>query len=86
MSLRIPCPHCGARAVEEFVYGEIPTVPESITDPDERDLDRAFMRNNPEGPTTERWFHTYGCRRWLTLRRDTRNDEILPASGENIST
>jgi len=78
MSIRIPCPHCGARAVEEFVYGEIPTAPESITDPDERDLDRAFMHNNPEGPTTERWFHTYGCRRWLTLRRDTRTDEILP--------
>jgi len=21
---------------------------------------------------TERWFHTFGCRRWLTLERDTR--------------
>lgn len=77
MSILIPCPHCGPRPIQEFMYGEIPEVPDSITDPDERDLDRAFMRANPEGPTTERWFHTYGCRRWLTLRRDTRTDEIL---------
>ena len=25
----------------------------------------------------ERWFHAAGCRRWLTLRRDTRTDEVL---------
>jgi len=79
MSIRIPCPNCGPRPIEEFVYGEISVVPDSLNDPDERDLDRAFMRENSEGPTTERWFHTYGCRRWLTLRRDTRNDEIIPA-------
>lgn len=42
-----------------------------------RDLDLAFMRNNPEGVQTERWFHLFGCRGWLTLRRDTRADEVL---------
>jgi methylglutamate dehydrogenase subunit B len=77
MGLQITCPHCGQRPVEEFLYGEIPVVPDSITDPDARDLDRAFMRGNVEGPQTERWFHVFGCRRWLTLRRDTRTDEIL---------
>ncbi len=77
MSLTIPCPHCGPRPLEEFLYGEIPVVPDAMTDPDERDLDRAFMRANPEGPATERWFHAYGCRRWLTVRRDTRTDTIL---------
>ena len=77
MNIHIPCPHCGPRPIQEFVYGEIPDVPATITDPDARDLDRAFMRKIPEGPTVERWFHTYGCRRWLTLRRDTRTDEIL---------
>ncbi|MGH6908189.1 MAG: sarcosine oxidase subunit delta [Terriglobales bacterium] len=75
MSIRIPCPNCGPRPIQEFVYGEIPAAPDSITDPDERNLDRAFMHNNPEGLTTERWFHTDGCRRWLTLRRDTRSDQ-----------
>jgi heterotetrameric sarcosine oxidase delta subunit len=77
MSIRITCPTCGTRAIEEYIYGEIPKVPDSITDVDARDLDRAFMHNNPEGATTERWFHAYGCRRWLTLKRDTRDDKIL---------
>lgn len=77
MNIHLPCPHCGPRPIQEFIYGEIPEVPDTITEPDARDLDRSFMRKNPEGPTVERWFHTYGCRRWLTLRRDTRTDEIL---------
>ena len=77
MSIQISCPTCGRRPIEEFVYGEIPVVPESIVDADARDLDRAFMRANPEGAQTERWFHLYGCRRWLTVQRDTRTDEVL---------
>lgn len=77
MNIRIPCPHCGPRPIQEFIYGEVPVVPESITDADARDLDRSFMRANPEGVQTERWFHTYGCRRWLTLRRDTRTNAII---------
>ena len=44
-----------------------------------RDLDRAFMHENAEGPTTERWFHASGCRRWVTVRRDTTTDEVLEA-------
>lgn len=76
MSLQIPCPNCGRRPVHEFVHGEVPRVPESITNQDERDLDRAFMRENIEGVVTERWFHTDGCRRWLTLRRNTTTDEV----------
>lgn len=80
MSLHITCPHCGSRSVEEFIYGEIPEVPDAITEPDARDVDRGFMRTNPEGVQTERWFHLFGCRRWLTLQRDTRTDEVLGES------
>ncbi|MEY3285101.1 MAG: sarcosine oxidase, delta subunit SoxD [Acidobacteriota bacterium] len=72
MNITIPCPHCGPRPIQEFIHGEIPVVPDSITDEEERDLDRAFMRENREGVITERWFHTFGCRRWLTFERDTR--------------
>lgn len=75
--LRLPCPHCGERGVVEFRYGEIPTVPEDLIDPAARDLDRAFMRTNTEGIVTERWFHEAGCRRWMTVRRDTRTDQVL---------
>ena len=77
MSLRLPCPHCGRRPIEEFVHGEVPTVPDFITDADDRDLDRAFMRENAEGVVTERWFHADGCRRWMTLTRNTRDDEVV---------
>lgn len=78
MSLRLDCPNCGERPLEEFLYGEILGVPDSLKDPDARDLDRAFMHDNVEGPVTERWFHAFGCRRWMTTRRDTRTDEVLP--------
>jgi heterotetrameric sarcosine oxidase delta subunit len=47
-----------------------------LTDPDAIDLDRAFMRKNTEGVQVERWFHTFGCRRWVTVRRDTRTDDV----------
>jgi len=77
MSLVIPCPHCGERPVEEFLYGEIPTVPDTVVGAEARDIDRGFMLTNPEGVQLERWFHVYGCRRWLTLRRDTRTDDVL---------
>lgn len=75
--LRIRCPHCGVRAVEEFLYGEIPMTPDSLTDADARDVDRAFMHTNAEGVVTERWFHAAGCRRWMTVQRDTRTNEML---------
>ena len=81
MSLEIDCPHCGPRPLEEFLHGEIPIVPDALTDPDARDVDRAFLRTNPEGPNVERWFHAAGCRRWLTLSRDTRTDAVLPTDG-----
>lgn len=75
MSLLVPCSHCGPRSVEEFLYGEVPRVPDTITDPDARDIDRVFMRSNPEGSAPEAWFHVYGCRRWSYLSRDRTTDE-----------
>lgn len=63
--------------MEEFVYGEIPVVPESIVGAEARDLDRAFMRNNVEGVQVEAWFHVFGCRRWVRLKRDTRTDVVV---------
>ena len=74
MSLRIPCPTCGERAIEEWVHGTIPVVPDGITDPDARDVDRGYMRTNEHGLVREAWFHLYGCRRWVTLWRDTTTD------------
>lgn len=77
MSIRITCPHCGTRTLEEWVYGEMFDVPADITDQAARDIDRGFMHNNIEGEVREAWFHLYGCRRWVYLTRDTTTDEII---------
>ena len=76
--LWLPCSNCGRRPVEEFIFGGELRVPdEAIVDPAARDLDYAWMHDNPEGVSTERWFHAAGCRRWLTLRRDTVTDTVV---------
>jgi len=68
----LDCANCGLRPIEEFTFGgERPAVPDRITDPLERDVDYAWMHDNVNGVTVERWFHAAGCRRWLTIRRDT---------------
>jgi sarcosine oxidase subunit delta len=76
--LWITCPTCGERPVSEFRFGgELPHVPDSITDPDARNLDWVWMQDNVDGITAERWFHAAGCRRWLTLRRNTSTDRVV---------
>jgi len=30
----------------------------------------------PSAPQGERWFHFAGCRRWLTVERDTRTNVV----------
>lgn len=77
MSIRIDCPHCGTRAIEEWVYGEVFDPPDHLTEPADIAFDRAFMHNNRQGPVREAWFHLYGCRRWVYLDRDTETDHIL---------
>jgi len=72
--LQIPCPWCGVRDQSEFTYGGEahivrPAEPESLSD--EEWADYLFMRKNPRGPHLEQWHHTYGCRRWFNVQRDT---------------
>ncbi|MEM9519226.1 MAG: sarcosine oxidase subunit delta [Actinomycetota bacterium] len=82
MSLRIPCPTCGPLPIDHWVHGEIPVVPDTISDPDGRDVDRAYMHNNEHGVVREAWFCLGGCRRWVTLWRDTGTDTFVdPPSG-----
>ena len=76
--LWLRCPSCGRRPVEEFTFGGEQRAPDpSIADPAARDVDYAWMYDNPNGPTTERWFHHAGCRRWLTVRRDAHTDTLI---------
>ena len=45
--------------------------------PEARDFDEVWIFENPDGIATERWFHAAGCRRWLTVRRDTSVDRVV---------
>jgi heterotetrameric sarcosine oxidase delta subunit len=73
----IPCPHCGPRNSDEFVWaGERHHRPDpTATTPAEW---RAYLyeRLNPAGWTTETWYHRFGCRRYLAVERHTVSNEI----------
>ncbi|MEX0754395.1 MAG: sarcosine oxidase subunit delta [Actinomycetota bacterium] len=74
MSMRIPCPNCGSRPYTEYSYGgELRAIDADSLDEDFR---RVYLRENADGPQRERWFHAAGCRRWLTLTRDTVTNRI----------
>ena len=69
MSLLVACPTCGERPFSEFSFGgELRDV--SSPNP-AADFARVYLRDNTAGVQEERWFHLLGCRRWVTLRRDT---------------
>jgi heterotetrameric sarcosine oxidase delta subunit len=77
--LLIPCPWCGPRDEVEFRYGgqaliAYPADPDALSD--EEWADYLFMRDNPRGDFTERWFHAAGCRRWCNAVRNTATYEI----------
>ena len=35
--------------------------------------DHVFLFDNPKGPHREYWQHVLGCRQWLVLERNTRD-------------
>ena len=69
MALKIPCPHCGPRPYTEFTFGGELRPLEARDAAD--DFARVYLRENAPGRQEERWFHLFGCRRWLTITRDT---------------
>lgn len=74
MSLLVPCPHCGERPYTEFTFGgELRPVD---AEGPEADFARVYLRENAAGPQVERWYHEAGCKRWLTLTRDTVTNTI----------
>ena len=75
--MRIVCPHCGERPVDEFVpYGAAglkrPDAPASMSDW----VDYAYLRDNKAGMHGEFFYHVGGCRAWLVVTRDTRTHAI----------
>lgn len=78
--MRIPCPFCGERDVTEFVCrGEAGAQRPAAGAGTDAFGDYVYDRRNAFGPTTEYWYHAYGCRRWLTVSRDTRTHAVTGA-------
>jgi heterotetrameric sarcosine oxidase delta subunit len=82
--LLILCPWCGPRDEVEFRYGgqagvAYPGDPDALTD--EEWAEYLFMRENPKGDWTERWFHAAGCRRWFEAVRSTATNEFRVTAG-----
>jgi len=77
----LPCPWCGSRDAGEFSYGgEVRSRPDPLTAARAEWRGYLYLRANPAGWTTERWYHRMGCRRYLTLRRNTVTNEVQPMS------
>lgn len=75
--MRIICPLCGARPLEEFAYRGDATVcrPEEGA-PMANWVGYVYLRNNPKGAHREHWRHVSGCGSWLIIDRDTLTHEI----------
>jgi heterotetrameric sarcosine oxidase delta subunit len=69
MSFLLSCPNCGTREVAEFRYAGELLRPLATTVPPQG--------ANLPGRQRERWFHRFGCRRWLWVERDLRSNEVV---------
>ena len=75
MGFKLDCPRCGPRSYHEFWFGgELrpydPAPPTKTTTATRGSGQRRRA-------AAERWFHFAGCRRWLTVERDTQTNGIL---------
>lgn len=77
MSFLLPCPNCGRRDVNEFVFaGEVTRRPTDTPSP--RELNSyVYFRRNVAGVQREWWFHRLGCEVWFLAERDTRTNAVL---------
>lgn len=76
--MRIRCPYCGERDVQEFTYlGDASKVrPEGSDTSAAAMFDYVYVRDNPAGRHREFWYHSAGCHAWLVVVRDTRTHAI----------
>ncbi|MBB4398502.1 sarcosine oxidase subunit delta [Bradyrhizobium sp. ERR14] len=70
--MRIACPHCGLRDVQEFTYhGDAkPRRPDGLAATEAVMFEYVYLRDNPPGLHQELWYHG-SCRAWLIVHRDT---------------
>lgn len=82
--MRIACPFCGMRDVQEFSYlGDAtvqrPDTPAGVPLDDAAHTawhDYVYLRENAAGLHSEHWYHASGCRQWLVVERNLNTHEI----------
>ncbi|MCP3469026.1 sarcosine oxidase subunit delta [Bradyrhizobium sp. CCGUVB1N3] len=84
--MRISCPHCGVRDVQEFTYlgDAAPQRPDGMAAAEAAMFDYVYLRDNPRDLHEELWYHGAGCHAWLVVGRDTLTHAIasvVPAKG-----
>ena len=88
--MRIPCPFCGLRMHDEFVYygdAALSRRPDSTApDAGQAFFEYVYIRENPAGPHRELWFHQGGCHEWLVVTCDTRTHAILETAPPGTTT
>lgn len=70
--MRIACPHCGERSLDEFLYSGDATVKRpDFASPNAMDefVGYVYDRSNPPGMHRELWYHAAGCHAWLVVTR-----------------
>jgi heterotetrameric sarcosine oxidase delta subunit len=78
--MRLACPYCGERSLDEFSYSGDATVTRpdfAGPDPMSDFVAYTFVRTNPPGPHRELWYHAAGCHAWLVVTRNVSTHEIL---------
>jgi sarcosine oxidase subunit delta len=68
--MRISCPHCGPRDVEEFEFRSLVPAAGAAA------FERVYERVNLPGQSVEYWQHVHGCRAWLVVDRDPSAGEV----------
>ena len=77
----IPCPNCGPRNASEFRHaGDAAPRPEADTAT--RTQWRAYLydKRNTAGWTAEVWYHSFGCRQFISVERHRTTNETRQAS------
>lgn len=63
--MRLPCPFCGDRDLEEFRFRQFAPDPSATSA-----VANVYERVNRTDQSVEYWQHLHGCRTWLVVRRD----------------
>lgn len=73
----LPCPWCGPRNVSEFRYaGELVPRPDPGTATPGEWRRYLYVRDNEQGWTAERWFHSAGCQQYFEVERHRGSNDV----------